>query len=324
METRLLFTSINWRANVVKRFVQTYAEDTNIKGAVFTADTDPLAAGTYFSDRHFPVPYYRDPAYRPALEALLQENRVDLLLPNTDRDLDYFQDYQEELLAKGTRVCMAEGWVVEILNDKQKTCDYLTERNIPTPATFSGDRLAEIKTFPAILKPRRDSGSNQVFVVENAEELAVLARKVKDPVAQPFLQGREYTVDVLGDFEGRPVAMVPRERLGIKAGTSVKTRTLRHPELLKAARAVWECLPLRGPGCMQFLETEEGLFFLEANPRLGSGVLASIEAGLDLPRWLPRLHQGEPIALKDDFYEAGLTLLYYHESLFLREGDVHD
>ena len=50
------------------------------------------------------------------------------------------------------------------------------------------------------------------------QELECLAKRVGDYVAQPFVAGREYSVDVLCDWDGRPLCVVPRERLRVRAG----------------------------------------------------------------------------------------------------------
>ena len=52
----------------MKRFVQEFDENREIEGKIVTVDTDRLAAGSYFSHKHYIVPYYRDDRYREALD----------------------------------------------------------------------------------------------------------------------------------------------------------------------------------------------------------------------------------------------------------------
>lgn len=74
--------------------------------------------------------------------------------------------------------------------------------------------------------------------MENEEELYSFAERVADYIVQPFIEGREYTVDILCDFEGNPIYVTPRERLAVRSGEVLKTCIV-HDEQMEQ-----ECLQL--------------------------------------------------------------------------------
>ena len=47
---------------------------------------------------------------------------------------------------------------------------------------------------------------------------------VEDYIIQPFVSGREFTIDIFCDFEGNPIYITPRERMQVRAGEVLKTQ----------------------------------------------------------------------------------------------------
>lgn len=92
--------------------------------------------------------------------------------------------------------------------------------------------------YPCFIKPKDGSSSIDAYKVENEEELYSFAERVADYIVQPFIEGREYTVDILCDFEGNPIYVTPRERLAVRSGEVLKTCIV-HDEQMEQ-----ECLQL--------------------------------------------------------------------------------
>ena len=87
------------------------------------------------------------------------------------------------------------------------------------------------------MKPRVGRGSIGAFAAKTIEELAFFLDYVADPVIQEYLDGTEFTIDVLCDFTGRPISIVPRERVVIRAGVIDRGRTVADPDLMALALA---------------------------------------------------------------------------------------
>ena len=110
---------------------------------------------------------------------------------------------------------------------------------------------------------------------------------VKGPVVQEYLDGPEFTIDMLCDFQGQPLSIVPRERVVIRAGVIDRGRTVRDYRLIDLARAIARvALPLAGPVNVQCRMVEGWPIVFEINPRFSGGIPLTIAAGADFPRIL--------------------------------------
>jgi carbamoyl-phosphate synthase large subunit len=153
--------------------------------------------------------------------------------------------------------------------------------------------------------------------VRTAEELEFFLGYVADPVVQEYLDGPEFTIDVLCDFNGRPLSIVPRERVVIRAGVSDRGRTVNDPRLVELAKAVCAALPFAGPLNIQCrLRGGEPAVF-EINARFSGGVPLTIQAGADFPQMLLKLALGRPVAPSIGTFRDGLWMTSFESSFFL-------
>ena len=122
-------------------------------------------------------------------------------------------------------------------------------------------------------------------------------RYVAAPVVQEYLDGPEFTLDVLCDFDGRPLSVVPRERVVIRAGVIDRGR---HGQR-SAADRTWrsrarEVFAFAGPVNIQCRMVDGGPMVFEINPRFSGGIPLTIAAGADFPAMLVDLALGRRVA----------------------------
>jgi carbamoyl-phosphate synthase large subunit len=160
-------------------------------------------------------------------------------------------------------------------------------------------------------------GSQQAFKVNNTEELYFYFNRIKNPIVQEFVEGKEYTIDCICGMDGRPVSVVPRERLEVRAGEVSKSRTCKDAAIIDAAVDVCEKLGAIGPITIQCIKTAQGdIKFIEINPRVGGGVPLTFEAGVDYGTILKKMAMGEKVEpLIGQFKE--ITMLRYDEAVFI-------
>ena len=96
--------------------------------------------------------------------------------------------------------------------------------------------LGELSAFVAVARAggfreaaRATDGSASVGVqvVHSYDMLA--ARATEDVIVQQLVRGREHTVNVFVNGQGKCICAVPHERLEIRAGEVSKAITARHP-----------------------------------------------------------------------------------------------
>jgi hypothetical protein len=136
-------------------------------------------------------------------------------------------------------------------------------------------------------------------------------------IVQEAVDGTEFTVDVFAASPGRVVAAVPRERISVKAGVSVKGRTYHHPEIERIACLIVEKSALSGPANVQGMLQADGTFsVIEMNPRFSGTLALTTAAGINFASLLLDAIEGKPIPSLLGRHEAGLTMLRYWSEVF--------
>ena len=94
-----------------------------------------------------------------------------------------------------------------------------------------------------IVKPDTASSSVGVYRVKDRSELDFFVNYIEGAIIQSEIVGEEYTIDVLLDFNGNVISIVPRLRIETRAGEISKGITVKNPHLIAAAKKVIEALP---------------------------------------------------------------------------------
>ena len=87
------------------------------------------------------------------------------------------------------------------------------------------------------------------------------------------MKGEEFTIDLMFDFESKPVAGLVRRRIETKGGLASKAEVVIDKQALGQAYEIGNALKIIGPANMQFLKVGSRDSFFDLNPRF-SGALA--------------------------------------------------
>jgi len=284
-------------------------------GRVVATDSDPLAAGFRFADAHHTVPSAGDAGFVETALALIAREGVEVILPTSGFDTRVYSRLKRELARRAVVAAVCDPDAIADTEDKWRF-HWRVREAFPLPGTWCpGD--AGI-TFPCFVKPKSGKGSRESVRCADAATLARHMTNGADVLVQEYLPGDEYSVDVLSDLAGNPLGAVPRLRLAIRGGISVKGRVVRDPEIQDLCLAMSRYLGLKGVTCMQLRRDGGGqLRFLEVNPRLGGASIFATLAGVNLPLLLVRIACGEAIEMPE-FREV--TVLRYFEELVVEDG----
>lgn len=314
----ILFTSSGRRVSLIKHFKEVYKIQ-NISGGIITADLKDSAPTAFISDKHYLVPKVNSPFYVQELLAICKHEDIDLVIPLIDTELlllsknrNLFEEMNVNILVSGCQLN-------EIASDKTKTYNFFTEKNIATPKVYSEEELHEKNyNFPLLIKPLNGSSSKGVTKIQNEKELAFFKDYIPNSMVQEFVEGTEYTVDVMVDFKGNIKTIVPRKRIETRAGEVSKGITKKDLSIIKAVEKVVKVLP-DPVGCLTlqcFKKVNGDIIFIEINPRFGGGIPLSIEAGANFPLWTIKSSRGEQFLNKDFSWKENLTMLRFDEAIF--------
>jgi carbamoyl-phosphate synthase large subunit len=316
----VLITAASRRVALVQAF-QRALKRPGRRGKVLVTDVNPLSPAVHVADRAFRVPYADEPDYLDEIQAVCEAQDVGLIIPTIDDELPAFAARREQFEAAGIRVAVATPRTAAICNDKFATCDTLRTAGIAAAETWLPDALPSFQTFPLFIKPRGGRGGVLAFRINSPEELQFFLRYVQDPVVQEFLDGPEFTLDVLCDFDGRPLSIVPRERVVIRAGVIDRGRTVDNPALIDLAIACTKVFEFAGAINIQCRIVNGVPTVFEINPRFAGGIPLTIAAGADFPAMLVDLALGRTVRETIGQYTAGLWMSSFETSVFLERPE---
>ena len=311
----VVVTSVSRKVSLVRSFQQ--ALESEGSGKVIAVDSSPLAAALYFADEHFLVPRDDHPKYLDSMLAICKRCEVKLLIPSRDEELPFFAEHGDEFSAIGTKVIVAELPTIGICQDKKSFVEFCLRNGFSTPKTY--DETCDIpdNEFPVFLKPQRGKGGAQTFRIDSRDELEFTLRRVPDAIIQEFVSRPEYTIDLLADFSGNILSVIPRSRIHTLAGESFVSKTVKDFKLIEGASRLSTSLGLIGHNTIQCFYDGKTIEFIEVNPRFGGGASLGFIAGVSTPRLLVKMINGEKIVPLIGEFEDQLVMLRYTEDLFL-------
>ena len=291
-------------------------------GRVVVTDVNALSPAVYRADRAYRVPISSDPSYLDEVFAIALAEGVRLVVPTIDDELTLFAHAANRFAAAGVRVAVSPPTTTQICNDKYATCVTLRAHGIPAAISYLPPDIPVAPLFPLFIKPRYGRGSVGAHIVRDAHELAFFLDYVDMPVVQQFLPGAEFTIDVLCDFQGRPLSIVPRERVVIRSGVIDRGRTVKDDGLIALGESVTAALPCVGAVNVQCRMVDGRPVVFEINPRFSGGIPLTIQAGADFPAMLVELVLGRRVTPRIGHFRDQLWMTSYEASLFLDESQV--
>jgi len=282
----------------------------NVK--VVGVDCDPFSAGFFLCDKSYVVPRGNDPLFIEKIIEICDREKPDAIFSGPEEEILALSKHKEEFTKRGIFLFCPDYEVAMVCFDKIKTYKVFKKYNIPVPRLYRN--FNEVK-FPCIVKPRFGRGSRDVFKIRHRDELDFYLRDVESPLIQEFIDGVEYTVDVFADLEGNPLSIVPRVRLKIESGISVKAVTVYNERVIEYCRRIINGLKLTGPSCIQCIEGKDGPKFIEINPRFGGGSVLSLKADPGIVENIIKIIRKEkPHSLGS--FKKGLMMLRYYNEIF--------
>lgn len=285
--TNILITSAGKRVELVLEF-QRELQRLLPGGKVLTTELCPeLSPAAHVSDGCITMPRVTDPTYIDTLLATCLDHHVGLIVPTIDTELMPLARARELFATHGIAIAISDTPLIATCRDKRLTAALFEQMGIPVPAPR--DKHAPI--FPMFAKPYDGSLSCNLHIINTPSDLT------PDILADPkliFMElidktvYKEYTVDIYYGSDHCAKAIVPRERLAIRAGEINKGATRRTWLLPYLHQRISRLPGARGPLCMQLFvdDTHHQVRAIEINPRFGGGYPLTYYAGANFPAWL--------------------------------------
>lgn len=324
----ILFTCAGRRNYLIKYFKTALAN----KGKIFCADMDLTAPAMVDADVSIEVPNVYDKNYIDTLINIINTNHIDAVISLNDLELPILSKQKQHIETKTkTKILVSDSKVIDIAFDKMKTAHFLKNIGLQTPKTFTQYNNAiealekgEID-FPLVIKPRWGSASIGIDFVETKKELELsfklqqlkLQKSILKNVSlidfdnailiQEKINGQEFGMDIVNDFEGHYIGSFVRKKLKMRSGETDKAISIIDSRFEKVGKIISKQLKHIGNLDCDIIEKNNTLYVLELNPRFGGGYPFSHEAKVDIPSmYIDWLKNGKN-HFKFNNYTAGIT-----------------
>lgn len=321
---KILFTSVGRRVELMQAFRNT-AQKLNKKLIIIGTDIVDTAPALRFCDESRIVYRIANPKYISQLLSICEREQVDCLIPTIDTDLLLLAENKKYFEKIGTKVLISSEEKIKLCRDKRFTANYFNSLGLKSPLPYDkvGKYLEDRPDgFPAFIKPKDGSSSIDAYKVDDADDLRIYARRIKDYIIQPYIKGKEYTVDIFCNYEGRPVFITPRERLAVRAGEVLKTRICQDEKIISEMKILIEDYKPCGQITVQLIRQEitEDDYYIEINPRFGGGAPLSIKAGADSAEAVICMLGGERLGYIEKAANDGAIYSRFDQSICVYEG----
>jgi len=171
----------------------------SLRARIVTGDPDPRAAGHWLGDAAVLLPMASDPDFVARIEAIIERERVGVLLVGTDVELAALAAARPALEARhGVHVVVSPPEVVEIADDKWLTARFLADHGLPFARSALVSDPAAVRALideiglPLFAKPRRGARSVGARVLRDE-------RAAEDALREPGLVIQELLPETDGE-----------------------------------------------------------------------------------------------------------------------------
>ena len=251
----------------------------NIK--IIGGDISPNVISSYFVDEFWEMPRIDDIEVDDFIAGCKSRN-ITVIIPTRDGELEFFSKNKDILINEGIYTMISNKSSINNCIDKLNFSKEYKLNVIP-----SSKVIEDVKSNTYVVKERFGAGSESIGVNLKYSDAVEHSIKLKHPIFQPFICGRELSVDAYIDSKKNIKGIIVRERLVVVNGESQVTQTIINKSLEESFKNIIAPMDLCGHIILQaIIDSDSNINVIECNPRFGGASAISIKSGLDSFYWL--------------------------------------
>ena len=248
---------------------------------IYAGDMDSSAPAQYVADGFLLLPP-TDDANLDEIRDLCIAHDIGTVIPTRDDELNFWARNSSVFAQANIEIIVSHPDALRVSLDKLRFAEHGVAVGLPVIPAW----LQPQGDGPFVVKERFGAGSLSIGLDLATALASAHAKRLTNPIFQPFVRGTEISVDAWIDRTHHVKGLVLRTRDRVVNGESTVTTTFRDTELELICRSLLESLPLRGPVVLQLIRDAEGHpHIIELNARFGGASTLSIAAGLDIWYW---------------------------------------
>jgi carbamoyl-phosphate synthase large subunit len=255
--------------------------DSDIK--VIAGDLDKMSLTRFVADDFWEMP----PTIETQIDVLIagcKKQNIHAIIPTRDGELLFWAQHKIQFAQSGISVIVSPFSSIQVCLDKLAFAQLGITHNLPFIVT--ANHPEKIKAQSYVVKERYGAGSRKIGLNLNQEQALAHGKQLENPIYQPFIEGKEISVDAWLSSTHQLKGLVLRSRDKVINGESQVTTTFRDAHLEAEMVKILQILKLSGPVVLQVLiDKNQKFHIIECNPRFGGASTASIAVGLDIFYW---------------------------------------
>lgn len=297
---------------------------TSVSLEIYGSDVEEIGfvAASNFVDRYFQSPPIEDTKeFTDFLVTLCENEQIDLVIPSSDNEVRYWAYYSPDIPVK---VFTPTENVVRLFCDKRDATFAVKDIGLDVPKVI--DNLFDRNLSKIIFRKRTSVCSQGIEVVDFTTEKFIPNHFNHEWFAQEYINGTEYAVDVFCDQYGKPKIIIPRKRLEMRSGATIRSQLINHKGIISACKKLYDSFCIPGLSDVEFIESEDGLYFIEMNMRFSASGICGIVGSFNyLEQYIEHFYYEKPL---EDFAEYmkyicwnSIVTRYYEDSIYpLKSG----
>lgn len=317
---KILLTSISKKVPLIN-CVKEAALRINKNIKLIGGDQNPNVIGKYFCDDFLKMDSLNTYTTVTFLDLCLKYG-ITHIIPTRDAELLFFSNISPILKNKGIHVMVSKTRTVNLCLDKYLFYQECYRHSLPVIKT--AESLDELESDFFIIKERYGSGSKSISGPLKRDKAKEKSVEFSHPIFQPFIDAKEYSIDIYIDRNGSLLGSVPRSRDLVVDGESQITTTVNDRDLQLLAHKFAKVFPIYGHAIFQvFKDSNELLHLIECNSRFGGASSLSIKAGLDSFYWFLLETTGKDISYKSILLcDKKIQLIRYPKDEFIYDPSI--
>ena len=254
--------------------------------------------------------------YIMQIKKICDDYNIELIISTEDEEQKWFNKCSEYFSGK---IVTVNNKLVDLFTNKYDATLAVSKIGLTTPYIYNDDDLTLLDNKSIIIRKKTSCCSYGIKILKHAKTDEIKKYTDKYSFIQDYIEGDEYTVDVLCDIEGNPKNIIPRKRLAIRSGITYKCIIEKNQLLIDACKNLYHNFFIPGFSNTQFIVKEGIAYYIETNLRIGGTTIASSLSGDNLMSiYVEHFLEHKPMKTSKINWGAVITR-YYSETILIPE-----
>ena len=188
----ILISSSSAKVSLIEA-VRSGTKKINKEIKIIGGDISENVISSYFVDEFWKMPRLEELDLDEFVDECISRN-ITLIIPSRDGELEFYTKNRDLFLSKGIYVMVSHEDTIKKCLDKLEFSKQENLSIIP-----SSELIEDIKSERFVVKERYGAGSRSIGINLNLEEAIAHSERLINPIFQPFISGKELSVDAYVD-----------------------------------------------------------------------------------------------------------------------------